>query len=154
MTTERIDLLTPVGRLVQGSPFEPQTTDAEGRPLVIKTGPNTGQPRVDYFMAIAIPKTDPGWPELWAKIQATAKRDFPSLFDAAGACINPAFAFKVVDGDSTVPNQKGILPSSRIWDGRKLRFHCCRTMRVFSNPASSIAAPIARTPAGTIRMSA
>ena len=113
MTTERIDILTPVGRLVQGSPFEPQTTDAEGRPLVIKNGPNAGQPRVDYFMAIAIPKTDPGYLDVWAKIHATAQRDFPTLFDAAGNCVNPKFAFKVIDGDSAVPNQKGILPNSR-----------------------------------------
>ena len=49
-------ILTPVGRLVQGDCFEPQTTDAEGKPLLIKNGPNAGQPRVEYFMAIAVPK--------------------------------------------------------------------------------------------------
>ena len=113
MTNQRIDILTPVGRLVQGSPYEPQTTDAEGRPLVIKNGPNAGQPRKDFFMAIAIPKTDPGYLDIWTKIHATAQRDFPTLFDTAGNCVNPKFAFKVIDGDSNIPNQKGILPSSR-----------------------------------------
>jgi len=48
----------------------------------------------------------------------------------------------------------GVLPSSRICDGRKFLFHCCRTMRVLGNPASTMADPIARTPAGAIRVSA
>jgi hypothetical protein len=51
-------------------------------------------------------------------------------------------------------NRSGTRPSSRIRDGRKLRFHCCSTIRVRSNPASTIADPIARTPAGAIRVSA
>src|SRR5256885_599489 len=45
-------------------------------------------------------------------------------------------------------NRSGMRPSSCICDGRKLGFHCWRTMRVFSKPASTIAAPTARTPAG------
>ncbi len=51
-------------------------------------------------------------------------------------------------------NTSGIRPSSRICDGRKLRFHCCSTIRVFANPASASADPMARTPAGIIRVSA
>ena len=34
------------------------------------------------------------------------------------------------------------------------RFHCCSTMRVFSNPESIMADPIERTPAGAMRVSA
>ena len=37
--SNRTDLLTPVGRLVQGSLYEAQTTDAEKRPLTYKTWP-------------------------------------------------------------------------------------------------------------------
>lgn len=106
-------ILTPVGRLVQGDCFEPQTTDAEGKPLLIKNGPNAGQPRVEYFMAIAVPKTDAGYNEVWAAIHGVARAAFPSLFDAAGNCINPKFAFKVTDGDSQVPNTKGTKPCDR-----------------------------------------
>lgn len=113
MSTKAIEILTPVGRLVQGDCFEPQTTDAEGKPLVVKNGPNAGQPRVEYFMAIAVPKTDPGWAELWGKIHGAARQAFPSLFDAQGNCINPKFAFKVTDGDSQVPNSRGTKPCDR-----------------------------------------
>ena len=114
MTQQQVtQILTPVGRLVQGDCFEGQTKDAEGNPLVIKNGPNAGQPRVDYFMAIAIPKTDPEYNDLWAIIHNEARTSFPSLFDASGNCISPKFAFKVVDGDSQVPNTKGVKPCER-----------------------------------------
>ena len=113
MSTKATEVLTPVGRLVQGDCFEPQTTDAEGNPLVIKNGPNAGKPRVDYFMAIAIPKTDATYNQLWATIHGEARGAFPSLFDAQGNCINPKFAFKVTDGDSPVPNSKGTKPCDR-----------------------------------------
>ena len=47
---------TPVGRLLMGSLYNPQTTDMEGNPLVIRSGPNAGQPKVQYFFAVGIPK--------------------------------------------------------------------------------------------------
>ena len=53
MTTE---VLFPIGRMVCGSVYQGNNKDAEGNPLVIKKGPNAGQPRVDYYFAIAIPK--------------------------------------------------------------------------------------------------
>lgn len=91
-------ILTPVGRLVQGDVFKGSDKDPEGRPYLIKNGPNTGQPRKDYYIGLAIPKTDPGWPELLAKITDEAKKGFPALF-ATGTCSNPAFSFKYMDGD-------------------------------------------------------
>ncbi len=42
----------------------------------------------------------------------------------------------------------GVRPSSFMAEGRNLRFHCWSTMRVLSNPASAMAAPTARAPAG------
>jgi len=113
MSNKGTQILTPVGRLVMGDCFTPQTTDAEGRPLVIKTGPNAGQPRVDYYMGIAIPKTDAGWDELYAAIYNEARVSFPNLFDEAGNCLNPKFAFKIIDGDSQIPNSKGNKPCDR-----------------------------------------
>jgi hypothetical protein len=99
---------TPVGRIVMGSLYKPNTTDAEGKPLVVKNGANIGQPRVQYFFAIAIPK-NPGethfsqtaWgAEIW-KVGHTA---FPQAAQSA------AFAWKIEDGDSAVPNKKGRKP--------------------------------------------
>ena len=53
----KLGLLLPIGRLVDGSIYVPQTTDANGQPLVTKTGPNAGQPRQNVYFSVAIPKT-------------------------------------------------------------------------------------------------
>jgi hypothetical protein len=112
--TNRIDILTPVGRLVAGDVFKANTTDAQGRPLTIKSGANAGQPRTEYYFALAIPKTDPNYnTEVLAKLQTAAKAGFPTLFDANGQCIRPDFAWKIVDGDSNVPNQNNTVPSTK-----------------------------------------
>jgi hypothetical protein len=103
--SNRIELLTPVGRLVQGSLYEPQTTDAEGRPLTTKTGTNAGQPRVEYYFALAIEKgSEVHWSETdWgAKIYNAGLLGFPN-----GQTQSPQFAWKVQDGDNTVPNRVG-----------------------------------------------
>lgn len=110
---EKITLTTPVGRIVQGDIFTPQTKDSEGRLLTIKSGPNAGQPATRFFVALAIAKNDPGWPALQQAIHSTAQSAFPTLFNPQGQCLNPQFAFKITDGDSDVPNTKGTKPSSR-----------------------------------------
>ena len=91
---ESIKILTGVGRLVQGSPFTPNTIDQLGNPLVYKKGPKIGQPREDYYMAIAIPKTDPSIADMVAKMQQVAMAGFPG-----GQYNAPTFAWKMMDGD-------------------------------------------------------
>ena len=93
--------LSPVGRWVQGSPFKGQTTNMEGQPLVYKSGPNAGQPRTQYFMAVAFAKTDPQWPAFEQLLKSVAAASFGHLFPqgAAGPCSHPGFAYKIVDGD-------------------------------------------------------
>lgn len=108
--SDNIEILTPVGRLVQGDAFVGQDKDHSGADLVIKSGVNAGQPTVRYFVGIAIPKTDPGLPALQQQILQAAMQGFPTLFDAQGNCSNPRFAYKWVDGDSQVPNEKGRKP--------------------------------------------
>lgn len=108
-----VNIVTPAGRIVGGDCWRGNTTDATGAPLIIKNGPNAGQPRTEYYLGLAIPKTDPDYAALYAQIVAEAKATFPTLFDAAGNCVNPAFAFKVTDGDSEIPNKKGIRPCDR-----------------------------------------
>jgi hypothetical protein len=104
--TSRVDILTPVGRLVQGSLYKANEKDAEGKPLVVKSGPNAGQPRKDFYFAIAIPKDGRNWWETeWgALIYRVGATAFPQ------ACQSPTFAWKVKDGDSTIPNRKGKAP--------------------------------------------
>jgi hypothetical protein len=103
----RTNFLTPVGRLVRGSLYKPNEKDADGNPLLVKSGPNKGQPRVDYSFALAIPKT-PGlaWHQTeWGKVIASV--GFAAFPQAAGSA---AFAWKIIDGDDQRPNRKGKKP--------------------------------------------
>lgn len=102
------NILTPVGRLVTGDCFVPNTTDFQGRPLMIKTGKNAGQSKVDYFMGIAVEKSKCN--ELMQAILLEARTAYPDLFDANGNCLRPDFAFKFIDGDSITPNQNNKRP--------------------------------------------
>lgn len=103
----KVNITSPVGRIVMGSLYDPSTTDAEGKPLVVKTGPNAGQPRVNYFFALAIPKgAEPHWAHTpWGQqIWNVGNQAFPN------AAQSPAFAWKIEDGDSMIPNKKGRKP--------------------------------------------
>jgi len=92
---------SPVGRIVQGSVHTPQTTDQEGKPLVFKNGANAGQPRTEYFFALAVEKTNPDWPAFWAQLARVAQAAFPG-----GEYNAPNFSWKVVDGDGIDQNGK------------------------------------------------
>jgi hypothetical protein len=109
--SKAVNFTTPVGRLVMGSTDKPQTTDADGKPLLVKNGPNQGKPTQKYFIAVAIPK-NPGethWAQTpWGKlIWEIGHAAFPNV------AASPSFAWKVQDGDSTVPNKKGSKPVDR-----------------------------------------
>lgn len=113
MSTKQ-NILTPVGRLVMGDLYKAQTTDADGKPRVVKQGPNAGQPNPQFFFALAIPKipghTHWGQTEWGAIILATGRASFP-----AGQAEHASFAWKVVDGDSAIKNRNGagIAPNTR-----------------------------------------
>lgn len=92
---------SPVGRMVQGDIFKPRTTDQQGNPLTIKSGPNAGQPRSDYFVAVAVPKNSPDWAAFKAIIDAEAKAAWPQ-----GQYNSPKFSDKIIDGDGVDDNGK------------------------------------------------
>lgn len=99
-------------RLVAGSPFIGNDKDFEGNPLRDKHG----NPRMRYFMAVAIEKGDEThWRETpWGRlIWEEAREGFPQFFAKDGTCISPKFAFKVTDGDSTLPDLKSKRPVDR-----------------------------------------
>lgn len=98
----KTEFLTPVGRLVQGDPFEAQTKNMQGQPLLTMSG----QPTQKYFIAVAFRKDDPKFAEFYQKLVATAKASFPTLFDAAGNCTHPRFSWKLIDGDGVDDNGK------------------------------------------------
>lgn len=108
---ERQAITSPVGRIVAGSLYKPNTTDFDGKPLVYKTGADAGKPRVQFFFGIAIPK-NPGethWAYTeWGKtIWAVGNTAFPQ------AAQRPDFAWKVEDGDSMVPNKRNKKPAEQ-----------------------------------------
>lgn len=99
-----VPLNTGVGRFIGGSCYTGSTTDDKGQPKVYKTGAKAGQPRTDYSVGIALPKTkghwaeEPGWGSvIWAEGHAA----WPG-----GQAQRKDFAWKIVDGDSTEPNKK------------------------------------------------
>ena len=115
MAAQRVNFTTPVGRLVMGSPYKASTQDAEGKPLVVKNGPNAGQTRVNFFLALAIPKgAETDWRQTaWGQlIYGVGLAAFPQ------AALSPSFAWKIEDGDSVVPNKRGKKPSDNEgWKG-------------------------------------
>jgi hypothetical protein len=115
MASQRTNITTPVGRVVRGSLYTPNTKDFDGKPLVVKTGANIGQPRSDFFFALAIPKgAEQHWAQTtWgAEIWRVGHTAFPQ------AAQSPTFAWKIDDGDSAVPNKKGRKPcDNEGWKG-------------------------------------
>lgn len=98
---------SPIGRLVQGDCFTPQTKDQQGNPRVIKTGPNAGQPNPQFYIGVAFAKNDPQWPAFWAMIDRVARSEWPALFpNPQAGSTNPKFAYKVLDGDGYDTNGK------------------------------------------------
>lgn len=107
--SEAIEILTPVGRIVGGHPMigNPVLDDRTNQPKL----DNTGNPRTEYYFALAIPKQgEQAWSQTdWgAKIHQAAQMGWPNGEHAA-----PTFAWKIVDGDSTIPNKAGKVPAQR-----------------------------------------
>jgi hypothetical protein len=91
----QMDFLTPIGRLVQGSPWILNETDREGKPLTTQDG----RPKKQCYFAIAIDKGNPEWPAFWQKLAQVAMSGYPQFFNAQGQCVKADFAWKVADGD-------------------------------------------------------
>lgn len=106
----------PVGRLVQGNVYKGNTTDSKGVALVVKTGPNKGQPMTQFYFAVAIPKT-PGhthWSQTdWGqKVYQVGAEGYPAQYQGR------AFSWKIEDGDSVEPNKNGRKPADNEgWKG-------------------------------------
>ena len=139
MANEIIKQTFPVGRMIMGSVSQPQTKDADGKPLVVKSGPDMGKPTQKFFLAVAYPKT-PGvthWSqEAWgAEIWKLGHQSAP------GIAQSPTFSWKIDDGDSQIPNKKG----KRMSDNPNARGHWV----VFFSQPSAIACYNYRASQGT-----
>lgn len=104
MTAKQI--LFPPARMVGGSVYKSNpVTDSFGKPKLKADG----SPRLSWSFAVAYPKAGPGarWEQTaWGVlIKQAAVEGYPN-----GETGSPSFAWKIVDGDSTVPNKKGNKP--------------------------------------------
>ena len=87
---------TPVGRIVQGDCYKPQQQrELNGKPKLNKEG----QPAMQYYVALAVPKSDPAWAPFHALLAAEARAAWPQYHAPDGRCTNPSFASKITDGD-------------------------------------------------------
>lgn len=112
MSNLKTQVLLPTGRIVMGDLYKASEKDAEGKPRTIKTGVNAGQTTQQFFAAVAIAKTVAAgahWAgEAWgAEFWRVGNAAFPKIAEG------PLFSWKIVDGDSAVPNKKGIAPNTR-----------------------------------------
>lgn len=103
--------VTPVARLIHGHPMKQNTrTDEKTKQPIIG---KDGQPVKEVYIGIAIPK---GGESTW-KDTEWGKQIIMAALDAENGYIQAQvdrddFSFKVVDGDSQIPNQNGHAPSS------------------------------------------
>jgi len=116
----RLGILLPVGRIVEGSVHTPQTTDANGQPLVYKSGPKAGQPRSNIYFAVAIPKNAGETHWAYAKSVNPAIGDWGNKIYQFGAAAwpqgqyqNALFSWKITDGDDTTVNANGRRPCDK-----------------------------------------
>jgi hypothetical protein len=106
-SNQPLTVLLPPGRIVSGNLYEGDATDFDGNPAFFPQGhPKAGQAKISYYFAVAIPKvaghTHWGFTDWGAQILAFGRAAWPS-----GQADAPTFAWKIGDGDSTVPNKKG-----------------------------------------------
>lgn len=99
-------LLSPEMRLLQGDAFEPRTKDKMGNPMVVKNGPNAGQPTQSYILTCGIKKDDPAAMPYLKQIATLAAKAWPRFFPNGVkeeppmmGCVHPVFALKIQDGD-------------------------------------------------------
>ena len=99
---------SPVGRLLSGSVGEQEATNDSNGVQKLKDG----VPMFHHRVTVAFPKgRENHWGETpWgAAIMAVGYEAFPG-----GQCNKPDFAWKVLDGDSTIPNARGKIPAQQV----------------------------------------
>lgn len=95
------EFTSPVGRIVQGSVWKLETTDSKAKPIIVKSGPNAGQPGAQTYISLAIAKDNPDWPAFQQMMFQEAREGWAEFFDAQGNCTHRDFSWKYRDGDGS-----------------------------------------------------
>lgn len=99
------EILLPVGRMIGGSLYKPQPkTDNFGKPKLDAQGKQV----TGFNFGVAIAK-EPGHTH-WAQTAWGAQIRNVGVTASPGICDTPAFAWKIIDGDSAIPNKKNRKP--------------------------------------------
>lgn len=85
------NIITPVGRIVQGSLFQKITKGFTGAPMMF----SDGTPRETIYVGLAVSKNHAGYQGFMEAIQTQAKQCWPQNQTASST-----FAWKMYDGDS------------------------------------------------------
>lgn len=91
---------TPPGRIVGGSLSGPQIKGYDNVPLE----------KPKWVVMLALPKTHPGTVALVAQIKRIGAEGFA---DNPATVQRADFSWKMIDGDSGIPNQRGIAPNTK-----------------------------------------
>ena len=89
-----IEIITPVGRFIQGDLYTPNTKDFDGAPLVAA---DKVTPRVEYFMGVAFDKANPEINDLLQLMNSTIVAAWPTIPNVG--LFAEGFSSKVHDGD-------------------------------------------------------
>lgn len=106
------EILFPIGRLIGGSVTNGDSTDSKGQARVIKTGANAGHPFTQWSFGVAFPKNGTtSWTQTpWGTLlYAAGIEGYPN-----GEIQRPDFSWKVIDGDSTIPNKRLKKPCDQV----------------------------------------
>lgn len=106
-----LEFLLPEGRIVKGHPMiDRPVTDDKNIPVLDASGVQ----KTDRYIAIAIPKNgSTDWKQTeWGAQVVQAASDPVEGYSAAEQS-SPVFSWKIVDGDSAVPNRKGNAPKDQ-----------------------------------------
>jgi hypothetical protein len=103
---------SPVGRMVFGSVWDGRTTDKNGAPRLIKTGPNAGKPLTTWSFGVAVPKllangaSNAAMDEYRKNVIDVARAGYPQFFTGPidpftgkPGCVHPRMSYKIADGD-------------------------------------------------------
>lgn len=104
-----VEIKFPEGRIVSGHPMNDFTPN-DDRTKQPKLKKDNVTKVIEWSFGVAFPKTGVDWKQTPWGAQIVAAAQDPVEGYSAAETASPHFSWKVVDGDSTIPNRKGNVP--------------------------------------------